>query len=377
MKIVYCIAGTYRGGGMERVLALKANWLAKHGYDVSIVTTDQCGRDPFFDMDSHIALYDLGIGYEDNNGGSFIDKLIHYPQKKKEHRDKLSQLLNKIKPDICVSMFCGEASFLPDLKDGSKKVAEVHFSRFKRLQYGRKGLFGVADKLLTWSDGRIAARFDRFVVLTEEDRPNWGNSHKVQVIGNPLTFSPDIKSTLDEHIALSIGRFTHQKAFDRLIAVWQLVALKKPDWELHIVGDGELKSDLERQIEKAGLDKTVKLIPPTKDIASLYAGASMYLMTSRYEGLPMVLIEAQSYGLPIISMACKCGPKDVVTNGINGFLIEEGDVTAMAEQICSLIEDANLRKKMGTEAKKASCRFEMDSVMSEWDKLFNDIVNEK
>lgn len=68
---------------MERVLALKANWLAAHGYEVTIVTTDQRGRKPFFNLDSRIVNVDLGIGYEDNNGGSFADKLIHYPRKKR------------------------------------------------------------------------------------------------------------------------------------------------------------------------------------------------------------------------------------------------------------------------------------------------------
>lgn len=377
MRIIYCIAGTYRGGGMERVLALKANWLAAHGYEVTIVTTDQRGRKPFFNLDCRIVNVDLGIGYEDNNGGSFIDKLIHYPRKKKEHRARLRRVLETVKPDVCVSMFCGEASFLPDIKDGSKKVAEVHFSRFKRLQYGRKGLFGLADKLLTWSDGRTASRFDRFVVLTEEDRPNWGCSHKIQVIGNPLTFSPEITSALDSHVAISIGRFTHQKAFDRLIEVWQQVVLKHSDWELHIVGDGELKTELQHQIEKAGLDKNIKLIPPTKDIASLYAGASMYLMTSRYEGLPMVLIEAQSCGLPIVSMACKCGPRDVITDGIDGFLVEEGDTHIMADCICCLIENPKLRKSMGHAARVASRRFEMETIMSKWDNLFKGLGNEK
>ena len=105
MRILYCIAGTYRGGGMERVLALKANWLAEHGYEVAIATSDQQGRKPFFEMDDRISTYDLAIGYEDNNGGSFIDKLIHYPAKKRAHRRKLSRLLAELKPDVCVSMF--------------------------------------------------------------------------------------------------------------------------------------------------------------------------------------------------------------------------------------------------------------------------------
>lgn len=377
MRILYCIAGTYRGGGMERVLALKANWLAEHGYEVAIATSDQQGRKPFFEMDDRISTYDLAIGYEDNNGGSFIDKLIHYPAKKRAHRRKLSRLLAELKPDVCVSMFCGEASFLPKIKDGSKKVGEVHFSRMKRLQYGRKGLFGLADRLLTWIDGRTARRFDRFVVLTEEDRPNWGASNRISVIANPLTFRAESHAELDATVALAIGRFTEQKGFDRLIDAWRTVADRHPQWKLKIVGDGELKPMLQSRIVRLGLDNAVELAEPTKDVEALYSGASMYLMTSRYEGLPMVLIEAQSCGLPIVSMTCKCGPRDVVTDGVDGFLVGDGDINGIADRICRLIEDSELRKSMGRAAREACERFAIDAVMTKWDKLFKEIANEK
>lgn len=377
MKIIYCIPGTYRGGGMERVLALKANWLAAHGYEVAIVTTDQCGRPPFFEIDSRISLYDLAIGYEDNNGGSFIDKLVHYPGKQREHKRKLGKLLKELKPDVCVSMFCGEASFLPTLHDGSKKVAEVHFSRFKRLQYGRKGLFGIADRLMTWIDGRTAARFDRFIVLTDEDRSYWGSSDKIRVIGNPLTFIPESHAKVEEPVALAIGRLTHQKAFDRLVDAWHLVSRRHPEWKLKIVGDGELKANLEKQINRLDLQDKIELLCPTKEIEKLYEGASMYLMTSLYEGLPMVLIEAQSFGLPIVSMACKCGPRDVVSDGVDGFLVDDGDITGMADRICRLIENPALRKSMGMAAKESSLRFDMEKIMSKWNTLFKETVNEK
>ena len=86
MKLVYCIAGTYRPAGMERVLADKANWLARQGHKVTIVTTDQLGRANAFPLDPAIDQVDLGINYEENNGGSLIDKIVRYPFKQCRHK---------------------------------------------------------------------------------------------------------------------------------------------------------------------------------------------------------------------------------------------------------------------------------------------------
>ena len=134
MKILYNIPGTYRPAGMERVLAEKANWLAARGHEITIVTTDQRGHEPAFALDAGIRTVDLGIDYELNNGGSLLNKLLKYPSKQLRHRRLLAAYLKANPQDICISMFGNEASFVPGLKDGSQKILEIHFSRFKRLQ---------------------------------------------------------------------------------------------------------------------------------------------------------------------------------------------------------------------------------------------------
>ena len=128
MKIAYCIAGTRHSGGMERVLANKANYLVKQGYEVVIITTDQRDAPSFFPLDKKIKCYDLDINYEENNGRSFFNKLIHYPGKQRKHKKRLIDLLKKEKPAITISMFCNDFSFMPHIKDGSKKLLEFHFS---------------------------------------------------------------------------------------------------------------------------------------------------------------------------------------------------------------------------------------------------------
>lgn len=374
MKIVYCIAGTYNSGGMERVLANKANWLVKNGHEMSILTTDQKDRSPFFDFDPRIRFYDLGINYEENNGGSFLNKLIHYPFKQWKHKKALQKLLPELEADVVVSMFCNDASILPKIKDGSRKVLEIHFSRFKRQQYGRKGLWKIADDIRGRNDLNVVSKFDRFVVLTEEDKGYWGDLGNIQVIPNARTFVMDKPAELREKKVIAVGRYCYQKALDRLIDAWSIVCRGIDDWKLYLVGDGEDRETLQKQIDELRLNDKIVLGRAETDMKAVYSNASILALSSRYEGLPMVLLEAQAAGLPIVSFECKCGPKDVLTDGVDGFLVKEGDVTSLATKILELITDEDLRRKMGAEAYENSKRFSEEKVMAQWVELFNEVV---
>lgn len=374
MRIIYTIAATYNSGGMERVLANKANWLVQNGYEISILTTDQKGRSSFFEFDPRIRFYDLGVNYEENNGKSFLNKLVHYPFKQWKHRRALQKLLPELKADVVVSMFCNDASILPKIKDGSRKVLEIHFSRFKRQQYGRKGIWRIADDIRSRNDLKVVSKFDRFVVLTEEDKGYWGELDNIQVIPNASSFVLDKPAELNEKRVIAVGRYCYQKALNRLIEAWSVVCKRVDDWKLHLVGDGEDREALKHQIDELRLTDKVVLGRSETDMKSVYGGASMLALSSRYEGLPMVLLEAQAAGLPIVSFECKCGPKDVITEGVDGYLVEEGNVAALADRMLRLIEDKDLRKRMGQEAYKNSERFSEESVMAQWEKLFKEIV---
>lgn len=373
MKIIYCIAGTCHSGGMERVLANKANYLTGHGYEVVIVTTDQQGLPPFFPLAEQIRCIDLGINYEENNGKPFANKLLHYPLKQYRHQKRLAAILKREKPDITVSMFCNDAGFITRINDGSKKVLEIHFSKFKRLQYNRKGLWRLADLWRSRQDERTVRRFDKFVVLTEEDKGYWGNLPNITVIPNANTFATSQAAALENKKVIAIGRYTYQKGFERLIEAWNILSPGFPGWKLDIIGNGEERDKLQDLIHAYHLDGQVTLVSPTKSIDKVYLDASVLVMSSRYEGLPMVLLEAQAFGLPIVSFACKCGPKDIVANGETGFLVEENDIEGLARQLVKVMKDKNLRKQMGRKAKEASLRYAEDAVMAKWTALFDSL----
>ena len=373
MKIIYCIAGTCHSGGMERVLANKANYLTGHGYEVVIVTTDQQGLPPFFPLAEQIRCIDLGINYEENNGKSFANKLLHYPLKQYRHQKRLAAILKREKPDITVSMFCNDAGFITRINDGSKKVLEIHFSKFKRLQYNRKGLWRLADLWRSKQDEKTVRRFDKFVVLTEEDKGYWGNLPNITVIPNANTFATSQVAALENKKVIAIGRYTYQKGFERLIEAWNILSPGFPGWKLDIIGNGEERDKLQDLIHAYHLDGQVTLVSPTKSIDKVYLDASLLAMSSRYEGLPMVLLEAQAFGLPIVSFACKCGPKDIVTDGETGFLAAENDIKGLAQQMAKLMENTQLRKQMGRKAKEASRRYAEDAVMAKWTALFDSL----
>ncbi|MDE5438556.1 glycosyltransferase family 4 protein [Elizabethkingia meningoseptica] len=374
MRIVYSILGTFNSGGMERVLANKANYFAALGYDVNIVTTDQKGRSSYFQLDNRIKQYDLDINYHDNESKNLLVKLLTYPQKQKLHKIKLEELLRKLKADIVISMFDNDSSFVYKLNDGSKKILEIHFSRFKRIQYGRKGILGIIDKYRNINDLKLARKYDRFVVLTEEDKSYWGNLSNIEVIPNANSFIPSDRASLMNKRVIAVGRYDYQKGFDGLIKIWKTIYDHNPDWRLDIFGNGPLKDELQDMIKDLNLLDIVQLHPPVKNIVKEYLESSILVMTSRYEGLPMALLEAQACGLPMVAYACKCGPKDIIKDGINGYLIPEGEYQLMSDKLLTIINNIELRKKMGTMAEQLSHNFSEEYVMKLWTNLFERLL---
>jgi glycosyltransferase involved in cell wall biosynthesis len=377
MKIIYCTHSTCNPGGMERVLLNKVTYLSQlPGWEVSVVTTDQHQRSPFYPFPERVRMTDLGINYSEDNEKGAWKKITGYLRKRKEHKRKLTALLLKEKPDIVVSLYPSESSFIPDIKDGSKKVLELHYCKFFRLQYGRRGLLGWIDKLRTRQDEQIVRRFDKFVVLTNEDRGYWGNLPNIEVIPNAAMHVSDAYSDVMNKRVIAVGRLDYQKGFDRLIQAWELVQYtgKFTDWKLDIFGQGEWREMLQQMIDKAELQNTVCLNRPTKQIGEEYVKSDMLVMSSNYEGFPMVMIEAMACGLPVVSFDYKCGPKDIIQTGINGLLVPNGDIQALADAMMKVMEDEAYRKMLSLNARKVVDTYSEQAVMSQWIRLFTSIT---
>ena len=129
-KIVYCTPSLYMAGGVERVLTLKANYFAdNYGYDITIITTDGEDKNCFFPLSDKVKVINLGIHFEDMWHRSFLKRLCMYLPKERQFKKLLTTELNRIKPDITISVLRREINFLTEIHDGSKKIGEIHINR--------------------------------------------------------------------------------------------------------------------------------------------------------------------------------------------------------------------------------------------------------
>lgn len=365
MKIVYLIHSLHSPGGMERVLSVKASYLAGlPGYSVHIVTASLRGRKPFFPLSDKVELIDLGTG----------DSPFGMPA----YRRRLAAELERLRPDVCISLGGHDITALPGLRDDSVKIAEFHFphDKFYR-KYGSNPVGRLYARLRTHKFEAAAAQLQRLVVLTAKDAEAWApRLQNVTVIGNPVAFPSDISTApaaLDAKSMIAVGRLSPQKNIPAMVRAWSLVAAKHPDWSLDIFGAGPMKDGIERLVGQCGLAGKVRLMGLSTDIRSEMLSRSGIVMSSVYEGFPLALVEASSCGLPMVSFECS-GSSEIIADGRNGFMVAQGDEKGLSDAICRLIDDAELRRAMGRTALESSSRFGIDAVMRRWTELFESLT---
>ena len=362
MKIVYLIHSLHNPGGMERVVSVKASWLAEHGCDVRILTASLRSRKPFFPLSDKVSVMDLGTG------DSFGPALRRYGK-------ALERALEDICPDICISSGGNEIYALAESRCSCAKIAEYHFSRDK---FHLKYAFPFFGRIVAnWRLARLtaaAAKMDRFVVLTKADRRDWERKlSNVEQIYNPLTINVKELSKLENERFVAVGRLSAEKNWPAMIEIWAKVLVRHPEWKLDIYGDGKLRDSLQKRIDAMGLRGKVTLCGADPDIAARMAQASGLLLTSEREGFGLVLIEAAACALPLVSSACPVGPLELIEDGVSGFLLPCGDTDAFVEAVCRLIEDRELRLRMGRNALEMSRKFSLDNVMGRWLELFRSL----
>ena len=378
-KIVYCIPSLHFPSGMERVLTLKANYFADVlGYKIYIILTDNKDKEPYYKLSPKIKLINIDINFDTNWRLPIYKRTFSYLIKQIRYKRRLKELLFEIRPDITISTLRREINFLNSIKDGSKKIGEIHFSRthYRNMESNGKEnvLKRLISKLWMYQLIRELKKLSMFVTLSSEDNDRWSEIKKRTYIYNPLSFFPDKTSECNTKQVIAVGRYTYQKGFDMLIESWKYVKEKHPDWVLKIYGGGERKSYFELR-DRLGLEDNVFLEPSTDNIIDKYCESSFFVLSSRFEGFGMVITEAMACGLPAVSFTCPSGPKDIIKDGEDGLWVENGNIKEMAEKISFLIENEELRKEMGRKARINVERFKIENIAKQWEDLFNKVLS--
>lgn len=380
MKILYYLPSLEAPGGLERIITFKANYFAEHGEEVTIVTSEMGERRPYFPLSPQIRHIDLHVPIDYPYNQSRLKKLLKYPFRYHRFRKKFTRLLLQLRPDITISTLRRELNFLNDVDDGSVKIGEFHVTRHA---YGAEALTSgntVVKRLKgLWNRRfiRQLSRLKRVVLLTHEEAGFWPELNNVCVIPNPIVTPLDKVSDGSSHKVIAAGRYAPQKGFDRLIDSWALVAQKHPSWTLHIYGDGYLREELQAQTDRLGLTDACLLEHTVDNIADKYSESSLFILSSRFEGFGMVITEAMGCGVPSVSFACPCGPRDIINDGVNGLLVEDGHVEQMAEKISYLIEHEEIRREMGKQAYRDAQKYKMENIARQWKELFESVTANK
>jgi glycosyltransferase involved in cell wall biosynthesis len=365
MKLFYIVPNINNEGGVARILSVKANYLIENlGYEVHILTQNEGFFPLFYSFNENIVFHDIILK------GNFFQFFRSY-------RKSLKNKIKTIQPDVIIVCDNGlKAYSIPFiLKNKIPLILEIHSSKFIQEKESNKDVFSKIVFNIVNTYKKIGAnKYDKFVVETTESIKEWDIENTI-VIPNPLWFTCSKSSSLENKKVIAVGRHTYEKGFDRMLEIWKKVIMKHPDWTLDIYGKSYENLDLRLIAKNLGIADNVAFYQPLKNIEEKYLEASFYLMTSRFEGFGMVLIEAMAIGLPCIAYDCPCGPRGILIENENGFLIENGNEMDYVKAVETLIENVPLRIEMGKKAKISSQKYSIDAIMETWNQLFFETKN--
>lgn len=359
MKLLYITNGITGSGGLEKVLSVKTNFLIeKYGYEVSIISLNEENLSTFYSFNKNITFYNIKI----NNG--LVGKL-------KDYIEGLQRIVQDFQPDIISVCDDGlKGLFLPLLlKKNIIYIYERHASKEMNFKNPKSIKSWIISNLMNYGAGL----YDKCIVLTDSNKKEW-KTNNITSIPNPLSFYPSqVAQEQNEKKIIMVGSHSYIKGLDRLLNIWAQVYMGNPRWSLEIYGKKDKDRTFIRLADNLNLTSSVKFFDPVNDIESKYLQASVFALASRSEGFGMVIIEAMACGLACIAYDCPSGPRDIITDGIDGFLIPNGDQKVFVEKLQLLMKDDNLRSRMGEMARKKALKYKPENILPKWNNLYKSL----
>ena len=382
MKIVYILKSYALKAGTERVMSEKMNYLVEHGYEVILVTYEQGEHPLAFPINSSIRHIDLNTRFFEIEKLSILRRIPLLQRMRRLFRTRLQTVLDEIHPDfvITTSYSLKILDIILLARTHACRIVESHapcFTIRKSYIHRDKPLLYYAlifyDK---WMLSKVS-KADQLVVLTEGDAKEWKKyTTKITVIPNPITTFPDSVKQHDgtNKRIICVGRLHKEKRWDMVIDAFSQIAGEGSDWNLDIVGDGAERSNLLNQIQRYNLLDRISIKSSVSNIYAEYQNSDFCVLCSKYEGFGLVLIEAMSCGIPCISFRCKYGPENIIDDGKDGLLVEDGNVKELTEKMHWMMTHTKERLQMGLKARENVRRFKQIQVMSQWTDLFDKML---
>jgi len=364
MTIVFIVNGISGSGGLERVLSIKTDYLIQnYRYKVHIVSLFEATLETFYPFHEEVRFHSI----TDTVPKGKLARIFG-------PRKELKQLLSKIKPKVISVCDDGlKGLFFPMIYGKeTPMVYERHASK-KIFTQGATGLLNnIRYRWFNILSNRGARKYDALVVLTQANANEWKGKN-IKVIPNPLSFTTSEKSTLQNKRIIVVGNHSYNKGYDRLLEIWKVVHEKHPEWKLDVYGKAQDRSVIDLA-DAMGLSETVCFYDPVKNIHDKYLESSICAMTSRSEGFGMVLIEAMNCGVPCVAFDCPSGPRDIIKNEMDGFLIENGNIKNFAEKLSFLIENEEKRIILGANARTNVARYHESFIIPQWNELYKNLA---
>lgn len=378
MRIMYIIKSFAMKAGVERVMSDKMNYLVKHGYEVTMVTYEQGNHQHAFPLNDAIHYHNIDACFYRLYYMPVWKRPLERIRMRRRFRLGLQKIVDEECPDIIITTTYSMKllDIILNVHSKAHRIIESHIACYTvRKAYDYRDnpvlrrIAAVYDK---WAFHQIG-KFEKLIVLTKGDAQDWSKYIKnVEIIPNPVTIYPESIESHDgsTYRIIAVGRLHEQKGYDMLIDAFALIASKCPEWHIDIFGNGEDRDKLLQLVQEKGLSDRISINEPTDKIYDEYQTSDFFVLSSRYEGFPLVLNEAMSCGIPCVAFRCKYGPEDAIIDGENGLLVENGNVTDLAQKILWMTGHLAECASMGIAARKAARRYMPDIIMTQWINLF-------
>jgi glycosyltransferase involved in cell wall biosynthesis len=380
VKIRFLIANAYSVGGTIRTTFNTASALADR-HEVEVVSVLRRRDEPELELDPRVRLRPL-TDLRPGRRSAPAEWAAGKPSRVFHRHDFRYKGFNVLS-DVQLMRYL--ASVRGGVLIGTRpglNLAVAHFARRSVVRIGQDHMnLGGYKPELRASIARHYPRLDLVTALTQGSAEEYadllGPQARVELMPNGVTELGTQRADPAAKLVVSAGRLSGRKGFDRLFTAWARVAHELPDWRLTVFGHGPDARRLARQTADLGIEDSVRLPGNSSRLREELAKASLFAMTSRREGFPMVLLEAMSVGLPVVAYDCPTGPRDIVSEGVDGSVIPDGETELLAAALAELMDSEDRRRRFGAAAIEKASAFDIAVIAARWEALFEELAAAK